>query len=132
MANKKLSKGQSEQVYSHRAPTNPRTLGATRNHDHPVIPSSTFRTIDQVIPINQMRTEENWSWNPRTGKGKIAREPVDLMDHARRAMTRGQFQSVTSGYIQRFEREEDRRGKSTLQSSMATPSPLGVRRKDRY
>ena len=78
---------QSERVYDNLGPTNPRTLGATRNHDHCTIPSSTFRTMEQSISQSQMRTESRYDWNPKTGKSKITEEPVDLMDHARQSIS---------------------------------------------
>ena len=134
------SKRPSESVYSHLGPTNSRTLGSTRNHDHCTIPSSTFRTLDQTISRSQMRTESRYDWNPKTGKSKITEEPVDLMDHARRSITAGRFHSVTSGIRQRYNREEDKRDRRDRHSEMCYPtapsSPLGgqlgSKRKERY
>jgi hypothetical protein len=137
---------QSEAVYSHLGPTNPRTLGSTLNHDHCTIPSSTFRTLEQTIPREQFRTHEEYrGYNPRTGKSKYVQVPDDLMDHARRSINDAKFRTVTSGERQRYQRVERKQegddssgGIGHIGDGMCCPTPsilggaMGRRRKDRY
>lgn len=133
---------QSEQVYSRRGPTNPRTLGSTANHDHPTIPSSTFRTLEQSISRDQLRTHEEYrGYNPRTGKSKFVAVPDDVLVHAQQSITDAKFRPVTDGYRQRYRQEESKRDDRSKNNGMdvccSSPSVLGGsmggrRRKDRY
>jgi hypothetical protein len=148
MAKKKQSKpkpeGQSEAVYTRRGPTNSRTLGSTLNHDHPTIPSSTFRTLDQSVPGDQLRTVEVYKgFNRRTGRSKFANEPVDLLSHAQSSIVSGRFRPVTDGYRQRYLRKESAmltKSDDLRQTACypCAPTPLagimtgGRGRKDRY
>ena len=147
MAKKSKSKSapmrQSEAVYSRRGPTNPRTLGSTADHSHCTIPSSTFRTLEQSISREQLRTHEVYKgFNPRTGKSKYVSEPDDLLVHAQNNIDRGKFRSVTDGVRQRYNRKEEASsagsgGVRAMECYPCPPSPLGGllsgrRRKDRY
>lgn len=135
---------QSEAVYSHRGPINSHTLGSTLNHDHSEIPSSTFRTLEQSIPRDQLRTHEEYrGYNPRTGKSKYVEVPADLLNHARRSITDARFHTVTSGQRQKYQQTEAKRDNKDSGKGMGmavcclTPSVLGGsmgsrRRKERY
>jgi hypothetical protein len=150
MANKSKSKSkstaalmrQSEAVYSHLSPRNSRSLGSTLNHDHPTIPSSTFRTLEQSISRSQLRTVEVYKgYNPRTGKSKYVNEPVDLLAHAQDSITRARFKPVTDGIRQRYQRKESVMGSGDNRQPECypcVPTPLGGMlsgnrgRKERY
>ncbi len=148
MAKKTRSKSapmkQSEQVYSRRGPTNPRTLGSTANHDHPAIPSSTFRTLEQSISRDQLHTHQEYrGYNPRTGKIKFVEVPDDVLVHAQQLITDAKFRPVTDGYRQRYRQEEskhnDKNSGSGVNGAMCCPTPSvlggsmgGRRRKERY
>ena len=134
---------QSEAVYAHRGPTNSRSLGSTADHSHCVIPSSTFRTLEQAIPREQMRTHEVYKgYNARTGKSKYVQQPDDLLAHAQNNIVNGKFRPVTDGVRQRYNRKEEAssagiRGDRAMECYPCPPSPLGGllsgrRRKDRY
>ena len=130
---------QSEAVYARRGPTNPRALGSTANHDHCTVPSSTFRTLEQSVSRDQLRTYEVYKgYNPRTGKSTYVQEPDDILAHAQRSINSGKFSTVTSGYRQRYDREESKRETKDINQAMCCPTPsplsggLSRRRKDRY
>lgn len=135
---------QSEAVYTHRGPTNTRDLGSNLNHDHCTIPSVNFRTLEQSIPRDQLRTHTEYrGYNPRTGKSKYAQVPDDLLAHAVSSITDAKFCNVTTGYRQRYEQEESKReikdkgdNPAMYIGPTAAPSPLSGgmsrRRKDRY
>lgn len=134
---------QSEQVYAHLGPTNPRTLGSTADHDHPAIPSSTFRTLEQSISRDQLRTHEEYrGYNPRTGKSKFVSVPDDVLVHAQQSITDAKFRPVTDGYRQRYQRTEAKRDEDKsggMNGAMCCPSSSilggslgGRRRKERY
>lgn len=135
---------QSRAVYSRRGPIHPRTLGSNLNHDHPTIPSSTFRTLDATIPRASLRTVEVYKgYNKRTGKSKFADEPVDLLAHAQSSIVKGRFRPATDGARQRYERKEsamntDANDKRSGECYPCAPTPLGGMmtggrgRKDRY
>jgi len=97
---------ESSEAYSHLQSRGSRDLGRTRDGERHEIPSSTYRTLESVIPASSLRTRERYDYNPRTGKGRMVEEQMDVLTNARERINSLRIPVVTDRNRQRHEQQK--------------------------
>lgn len=109
------SRDQSKQVYS-RIHHLSRELGPTcSTPGEPTTIQTNARPLEAFIPKSQLRTTERYEWDEKKGKPVTRHDPVDVIEHAQRHVSRLKLGNpATSGERQRYrEAEAEARSKSS-------------------
>ena len=98
-----MAKGPSKQVYG-RIRHLEREAGNVRSKPgEPIHVQTNASALERFIPKSQLRTTERYEWNPKTNKSVIHKDPVDVIEHAQRHISRLKLGNpATSGERQRY------------------------------
>ena len=104
---KSKPKSESDPVYS-RIHHLERELGTTRSTlGAPKVIQTNARPLEAFIPKSQLRTTERCEWSPKTNKVTVHHDPVDVLEHAQRHVSRLKLGNpATSGERQRYREAE--------------------------
>jgi hypothetical protein len=93
--------------------------GTVQNLDSCSIPVKNVQPLENFVPKSSLRSHKEWDW--KDGKGKEVVVHEDLLRHAQRSISRGKFETVTSGASQR--REEALAAKAGQRDGLCAPVP---------